>query len=648
MGWGATEIRWAADAGDKSTVFEVGSTTQTCQRWTISGIRYSNSLNSAALTGAEATIWIRNSVQGEVVRNAFVGMPKILEVGDVTNETQARRTWFSYNNLSPTLADCPIIDLRAYTVMFMDGNYGGSGAPPSFAISNITQANPAVVTYIGSPDPTNGKTMQVTGVSGMTEINGLTGTVANLNTGLRTFELTGIDSTGFTLFTAGVSAPVTGITAEDPPVVTYSGADVFTKNRAAVIVGASGMTEINDLPGVISGIDTGANTLALLDIDATTFTAWTSGGTLYSNFGTATEVYPLARAIRIKPGATGCDGLYIAGGELNFNNADLYYELEIDMDDQGASNIHITGGCLDGGAIANVYVNLPAGGGRTSRLHNLKLTGVRMASNASGTIGVGKLLKVVSGTDNLISGVAVTGCTISGSGAFIGTRVSGAIDGLWDITFTGNTIINADDVNGGSVFETDTGGLVITGNNVAHQTADNTNRFEFFYKATSAGNGKNVVIIGNNLNEISDVTGFDLSVWNSTGLELTKIRNNAGKSDPAIRRLSGATKTTDATVTTIGTFTLSDNYTYRYRGRVNAIETDGSNRAAYEFDILASASGGTATIASGGTFTTVYESSAAWDCAGSASSNTVRIRVTGDVATDIHWSLYVDSIEVIA
>jgi hypothetical protein len=94
--------------------------------------------------------------------------------------------------------------------------------------------------------------------------------------------------------------------------------------------------------------------------------------------------------------------------------------------------------------------------------------------------------------------------------------------------------------------------------------------------------------------------------------------------------------------------TLSDNYTYRYRGRVNAIETDGSNRAAYEFDILASASGGTATIASGGTFTTVYESSAAWDCAGSASSNTVRIRVTGDVATDIHWSLYVDSIEVIA
>lgn len=70
------------------------------------------------------------------------------------------------------------------------------------AITGITKANPAVVSYTGA-DPANGKEVYIKDVAGMTEVNGKFFIVANVNTGANTFELSGIDSTNYTTYTSG-------------------------------------------------------------------------------------------------------------------------------------------------------------------------------------------------------------------------------------------------------------------------------------------------------------------------------------------------------------------------------------------------------------------------------------------------------------
>jgi hypothetical protein len=84
------------------------------------------------------------------------------------------------------------------------------GGSPTEAISAITQANPAVVTAASTANMTSGEAVTIAGVTGMVEItegpyivNVLDGT---------TFELVGIDSTGYTLYT-GPSGTVSDIGA---------------------------------------------------------------------------------------------------------------------------------------------------------------------------------------------------------------------------------------------------------------------------------------------------------------------------------------------------------------------------------------------------------------------------------------------------
>jgi len=74
----------------------------------------------------------------------------------------------------------------------------------SSAISAITQANPGVVTVGSTAAWSNGDLVYIEGVGGMTEVNGVTFTVA-AKTGT-TFELAGVDTTGFGAYTVGGTA----------------------------------------------------------------------------------------------------------------------------------------------------------------------------------------------------------------------------------------------------------------------------------------------------------------------------------------------------------------------------------------------------------------------------------------------------------
>ncbi|TXG77627.1 hypothetical protein E6Q11_02540 [Candidatus Dojkabacteria bacterium] len=71
------------------------------------------------------------------------------------------------------------------------------------AISGVTQANPAVVTYVGSDTYANGDRIIIDGVVGMTQLNNVEFTVANVNAGANTFELSGIDSTSYGAYSSG-------------------------------------------------------------------------------------------------------------------------------------------------------------------------------------------------------------------------------------------------------------------------------------------------------------------------------------------------------------------------------------------------------------------------------------------------------------
>lgn len=93
-------------------------------------------------------------------------------------------------------------------------------------ISAISQANPGVLTYVGA-DPANGDVFYLSGIGGMTELNGRFAVVANVNAGANTFELTdeagnNINTTGFTAYTAGGT-----IERFYTMTTTYAAADVF-------------------------------------------------------------------------------------------------------------------------------------------------------------------------------------------------------------------------------------------------------------------------------------------------------------------------------------------------------------------------------------------------------------------------------------
>jgi hypothetical protein len=98
--------------------------------------------------------------------------------------------------------------VQSYVLIFEDlilriVKDGGVITQTDQVITGITKANPAVVTYTGSDTYANGDRVIIDGVVGMTEVNNREFTVAGVNTGANTFELTGLDSTAFTTYSSG-------------------------------------------------------------------------------------------------------------------------------------------------------------------------------------------------------------------------------------------------------------------------------------------------------------------------------------------------------------------------------------------------------------------------------------------------------------
>lgn len=155
-------------------------------------------------------------VQGGVTRRP--GTYFAAEVKDSTKATRLVRFEFS-------TTQAYIIEFGDLYMRFYRNN--GPVLLTTQAITGITKANPAVVTYGGADTYANGDDVEISGIVGMTQLNGRRVRVANVNAGANTFEITdlggtNINSSAYTAYSSG------GTIAEAYTVTTtYAEANLF-------------------------------------------------------------------------------------------------------------------------------------------------------------------------------------------------------------------------------------------------------------------------------------------------------------------------------------------------------------------------------------------------------------------------------------
>jgi len=146
------------------------------------------------------------------------------------------------------------------------------------AITDISGTNPPVVTA-ASHGLTNGEIITLSGVGGLTLVNGNTYTVANQTT--NTFELSGIDLT----------LTITGATQANPVVIT-SASHGMSNSDTINIASVGGMTDLNGNSYTVANKTN--NTFELSGINGTGYGAYTSGGVI-----TPDDTYTSGGAISI-------------------------------------------------------------------------------------------------------------------------------------------------------------------------------------------------------------------------------------------------------------------------------------------------------------------------------------------------------------
>lgn len=140
-------------------------------------------------------------------------------------------------------------------------------------------------------------------------------------------------------------------------------------------------------------------------------------------------------------------------------------------------------------------------------------------------------------------------------------------------------------------------------------------------------------------------TGVKFSVnQNTLGNIVSKYSSTSTNDDPTIDVYQNRVTTTDATVTTIHTFTVPASTTVKLKADVVARRTGGSagtaeDGAGYEFIGTYKNVAGTATLIGAVSATYTAESQAGWDATFTVSGANVLIRVTGAVDNNVTWHL---------
>lgn len=301
------------------------------------------------------------------------------------------------DNLPAWLAEFRFTDTTSFTLEFTTNAirfYRNDGQVrfDAQAITGITKANPAVVTYSGADTFSNGDRVWISGVVGMTEVNNQEFTVAGVNTGANTFQLSGVNSTSYGAYSSGgtiekivevattyaeadipyikiaqeknvmylahpsynpkkltYTSPtswafanhsptrksrqnaqvISAVTQANPAVLTYTGSDSFSNGDTVYISGAAGMTEINELEFTVASVNTGTNTFQLSGLDSTGYAAYTGGGIVRK---VVTAAAPFLTTDNY-PGAAGFYERRLYYGGSNNNPNTLYGSAAGELDD---------------------------------------------------------------------------------------------------------------------------------------------------------------------------------------------------------------------------------------------------------------------------------------------------------------------------
>lgn len=187
------------------------------------------------------------------------GMSNILEVTTPYTLDECRELQFSQNAdvMVITHQSHPPKDLKrtaANAFTFGDHVFSDAGGSPFIAknatITGITKANPAVVTATAH-GLRDGDLVTISGVVGMTQVNGNTYSIKVVNA--NSFNLVGVDSTGYTTYTSG---GIAARAANYPKCCLFYKGRLFfanTPTRSTTIWGsASGLYGSFDLPTTVT------------------------------------------------------------------------------------------------------------------------------------------------------------------------------------------------------------------------------------------------------------------------------------------------------------------------------------------------------------------------------------------------------------
>jgi hypothetical protein len=139
-------------------------------------------------------------------------------------------------------------------------------------ITGITQANPAVVTYSGADNIGSGIPIFITGVNGMTEVNNVRFVAVNLNIGANTFELSGINSTGYGAYTSGGEAEIysVGVNLVDGGQLIVRDNQLGHRSEGVIIAAATSTTNVDNNYGDTTAVMIKDNSTAASRTNRTT------------------------------------------------------------------------------------------------------------------------------------------------------------------------------------------------------------------------------------------------------------------------------------------------------------------------------------------------------------------------------------------
>lgn len=201
-----------------------------------------------------AAVAVLSAATGLTVDGPINGLQTQVEVTGTFRRVRPTESGYSYEMTSGSANTIEIIGFRDFT------------------ITGATQANPVVITIPDTTQLETGDQVEISGVVGMTELNGNTYTITVING--TTVSLDGIDGTGFTAY-------VSGGTARRQPLVYPVGFwfEVIQMGAGVTSLAASELIPLNGataIPGGVSGDIT--NLFGVIRVRLTESFGWVVNG----------------------------------------------------------------------------------------------------------------------------------------------------------------------------------------------------------------------------------------------------------------------------------------------------------------------------------------------------------------------------------